>query len=168
MTFERQHPYVGVLKLEGNLLMNVHSGLTNFSLRRDRLGPSASFTTTALGMALIQLLMEEPVVCALLGAIDAAPSKSPLPALDRYLLARIGADVAQDDPKRFIGRLVRQIVEHLGGTHVRDGADIQVASIFTTGSIYSLPTTQRFKGDAAARRQWAIAQIQERGLNPHY
>ena len=148
--------------------MNVHPALANFALNRSRLGPSAAFALTALGMALLHLLVREPVVCALLGALEAAPSKSPLPALDRYLLAHIGPDATQDDAKRFVGRVVRQVIEHLGGAHVRDGAEIQVASIFTTGSIYSLPTVTRFKGDAAARRQWAIRQVQERGLSPSY
>jgi hypothetical protein len=43
------------------------------------------------------------------------------PALDRYLLPVIGLAELDDNVKQLSGRVLRQVVEHLGGQHERKG-----------------------------------------------
>ncbi|MBK1659856.1 hypothetical protein [Paracraurococcus ruber] len=136
-----------------------HPSLSTFKLNHDRLGPSTALARSARGQQIIDTLLSRDAVTALVGAIDAAPSRPPQPALDRHLLAAIGLDALDDEVKILIGRIIRQIVEHLGGHHVRKGVPITVASIFANGSIYELPGTTRGKVAPADRRAWAEQQV---------
>jgi len=147
--------------------MSIHPDLSNFTIDFDRLGPSAPLARTALGQRVIECITNANAVVAVIGAIDAASTRPPLPALDRYLLNDIGVEAARDDVKILTGRIVRQIVEHLGGEHVRTGVEITEASIFTTGSIYRLPTTIRGRMNAADRRAWAERQVARFGGDSH-
>lgn len=45
--------------------------------------------------------------------------------------------------KKYAGRLVRYIVEHLGGGWVRRGVKITVASRYSSGSIYTFSSTSQ-------------------------
>ena len=135
--------------------MQRHPWLAKFALNYLLLGPLAAFARSALGQQVIEVILSRDAVTALVGAIDAAPARPPQPALDRYLLPVIGLAALDDNVKMLSGRVIRQLVEFLGGQHQRKGVPITVASVFANGSIYTLPTTKRGKFDAANRRAWA-------------
>ncbi|HEY1605228.1 MAG TPA: hypothetical protein VGF77_06485 [Allosphingosinicella sp.] len=99
-----------------------------------------SFTALAgspKGRTIIEVLTSVAGVNLLLGSILAAPSRPPVVAVERVLTFRLPENAFDDDTKRFIGRLIRKIVEHLGGRWVRKGVKITVPSTFSKGSIYS-------------------------------
>jgi hypothetical protein len=99
-----------------------------------------SFKTLAespKGRTIIDVLTSVAGVNLLLGSILAAPSRPPVVAVERVLTHHLSEDAFDDDTKRFIGRLIRKIVEHLGGRWVRKGVKITVPSTFSKGSIYS-------------------------------
>lgn len=73
----------------------------------------------------------------LIGAIIAAPSKTPVAALENLLGEHIGDEAFEDNAKKLTGRLVRQAIEHVGGSWVRSGAKAPAASRYNRGSIYS-------------------------------
>ena len=136
-----------------------HPSFTKFSLNYGVLRASASLARSALGQRILEVMLSRDAVNAVIGAIEAAPTRPPFPALDRFLLPAIGLRAADDDVKILVGRILRQMIEHLGGAHVRSGVPITEASVFANGSIYSLPTTRRGRMNAAARRAWAERRI---------
>ena len=82
------------------------------------------------------ILTSVEAVNRIIGSVSAAPTRPPVAAIEQ-LLADHGGDTAFDkEPKKMVGRLIRQIVEHLGGQFVRRGVPINVASRFKKGSIY--------------------------------
>ena len=113
-----------------------HSRLTNFSVDYKNLGPSVTLAKGAAGQSLIKTLLSHDAICALIAVIDAAPSRPPHPALERYLSAGVGPAYSDDAMKVLCGRVVRQIVEELGGVWVRSGVPVKVTSKFANGSIY--------------------------------
>ena len=137
--------------------MKRHPWLHNFNVNYGGLGPSQKFAREKLGQSVIDVVLSETGFTALIGAIDAAPKRPPHPAFDRYLLEAIGLPALEEQVRILCGRLVRQAIEHVGGHHVRTGVPVNVASIFANGSIYSLPTTNHGKFDAAARHAWAVS-----------
>lgn len=139
--------------------MHRHPKLAKFVLNYQQLGPSASFARSALGQQLIEVILSRDAATAIVGAIDAAPARPPQPALDRYLLPTIGLAALDDNVKILAGRVIRQVVEHLGGEHKKKGVPVTVASVFANGSIYTLPNTKRGKLGSADRRAWAEQQI---------
>ncbi|MGI3902355.1 MAG: hypothetical protein ACRYGP_02730 [Janthinobacterium lividum] len=139
--------------------MPTHHLLPDFVLDTTKLGPSGGYARTAAGQGIFDVLTSTEPFAALIGAIDAASSRPPQPALDRYLLPAIGIEAASDPAKIFIGRVVRQLVEHIGGHWVRSGVAVTEPSIFANGSIYSLPGRDRGKLSAPERRLWAEEQI---------
>lgn len=106
-----------------------------------------------------EVILSRDALAAVIGAIDAAPARPPQPALDRYLLPTIGLAALDDKVKQLSGRILRQVVEHLGGQHERKGVPVNVASAYANRSIYTLPTTKRGKLSAADRRAWAEQQV---------
>jgi hypothetical protein len=139
--------------------MQRHPWLTNFVLNERQLGPAAAFARSALGQKVTEVVLSRDALTAVIGAIDAAPARPPQPALDRYLLPVIGLAALDDNVKQLSGRILRQVVEHLGGRHERKGVPVNVASAYANGSIYTLPTTKRGKLSAADRRAWAEQQV---------
>lgn len=77
-------------------------------------------------------------VTALIGAITSAPSRPPVVALELLIFRLVGEDGFTDEMKKMTGRLVRFVVEHLGGRWVRRGVKTTVSSRYSSGSIYSL------------------------------
>ena len=139
--------------------MQRHPRFKSFVLDNKQLGPSAPFAQTSIGKLVIEVLLSTDAVNALLGAIDAAPARPPHPALDRHLLPVLGPAALDDSVKILCGRVVRQVVEHLGGRHVRKGVPITVASVFANGSVYVLPSTRRGKFGPAERLAWVEEQL---------
>lgn len=101
---------------------------------------------TPTGRAIEATLVSRYSAAALRGAISAAPTKPPMPAIEHILSVDVGEVAFVDDSKKLIGRLIRQIVEHLGGEHTGRGTPLAVASKFSKGSTYTLPPfTRRLK-----------------------
>lgn len=149
-----------------NTPLDLHPDLTDFQLDHGRLaGRSGPLARSAEGERLIEVLTSRDAVCAVVGAIDAYPNASPLPALHRYLLGHLGIVAADDEMKILAGRVLRQVIEHLGGTHVRS-EEIEVGGIFTSGAVYELPTTQRGQMDGKTRRDLAGQQLARNPSSP--
>lgn len=145
----------------------MHPLLTDFALDYDRLGPSEPFARTAMGQAIIDTLTSHDPVCALLAVIDAAPSRPPQPALDRYLIPVLGARAADDACKILEGRIIRQIAEHLGARFIRSDVTIIVPSACTSGSIYQWPGRQLGRMNATGRREWTELMANKIGSDQH-
>ncbi|MCC5610774.1 hypothetical protein LC612_29515 [Nostoc sp. CHAB 5834] len=76
-------------------------------------------------------------VAVLMGAVIAAPSRPPVIATEPYISMLTGEAAFTDEMKKYTGRIVRQIVEHLGGKWVRRGVKVTVSSRYGSGSIYT-------------------------------
>jgi hypothetical protein len=100
-------------------------------------GSFAGLAATAAGQAIESILVSRAAVASLVGAISAAPSRPPQPAVEQFLADDVGNEAFEKEAKKMIGRMIRQIVEHLGGRWVRRGVPITVKSRFTKGSIYA-------------------------------
>jgi hypothetical protein len=146
--------------------LDPHPELANFQLDESKLaGRSGPLARSVEGQRLLEILKSRDAVCAVIGAIDADPDASPLPALHRYLVWHLGMIAADDEMKILAGRILRQIVEHLGGTH-HPPKVIAVGGIFTSGSVYDLPTTQRGPMDGDVRRRAAERQLAQEPNSP--
>ena len=139
--------------------MTRHAQFIDFDIDYKRLATSANFAKTALGQRVIECILQNDSIVALRAVIEAAPSRPPYPAIERFLLAALGNAAIGDDVKVLAGRVIRQCVERLGGAWVRDGVVINVPSAQGEGSIYEFPGRPRGKLDAVARRSWAEGQI---------
>lgn len=141
---------------------DIHPLLKDFVLDEQRLGPSLGLSRRALGQNLLACVMGREAFSGLIGAIEAAPTRPPQPALDRYLLEEIGIDTAEDASKILVGRYVRQLVEHAGFAFVRSNVEVTEPSIFANGAIYRRRgAVGRAKMTAAERRAWAERRIAE-------
>lgn len=98
---------------------------------------------SAEGTKLVSLVRSRAGVLLILGAVTAAPTRPPVVALEHLLATELGAVAFEDDMKRFTGRLVRQIIEHLGGRWVRSGVKVTVRSRYSKGSIYEFSNRAR-------------------------
>jgi hypothetical protein len=76
-------------------------------------------------------------VGVLMGAVIAAPSRPPVIATEPFIAKLVGDAAFTDDMKKYTGRVVRQIIEHLGGAFVRRGVKVTVESRYGSGSIYT-------------------------------
>lgn len=77
-------------------------------------------------------------VAATIGSVTAAPKVPPVLALEPYLAGRIEGEVFSDKMKQYLGRLMRFVIEDLGGKHERYGARVNRNSAFKSGSTYTL------------------------------
>lgn len=100
-------------------------------------GSFTGLAATPAGQAIESILVSRAAVAALVGAISAAPSRPPQPAVEQFLADQVGNAAFEKEAKKMIGRMIRQIVEHLGGRWVRRGVPVTVASRFSKGSIYA-------------------------------
>ena len=89
------------------------------------------------GHAIFLLSTSQFGVPLLIGAVVSAPSRPPVIALEPFVLRLVGPDGFQDEVKQYTGRVVRWIIEQLGGRWVRRGVKITVVSLSHTGSIYT-------------------------------
>jgi hypothetical protein len=83
------------------------------------------------------VLTSVEAVNRIIGSVSAAPSRPPVAAIEQLLVDHGGETAFDKEPKKMIGRLIRQIIEHLGGSFVRRGVPLNVASRFKKGSIYT-------------------------------
>jgi hypothetical protein len=116
---------------------DIHPLLHDFRLNEGRLGPSAGFAETPTGCRILSIMMTTPAFSALLGALEAAPSRPPQPALDRYILPAIGMEALTRDSRILVGRYIRQLAEHVGFKWLRSDVTLTVPASATTGAIYT-------------------------------
>ena len=75
-------------------------------------------------------------VALLIGAICAAPSRPAVTATEWLLARQCNGEAFEDEHKKMTGRMIRQIVEHIGGAYVRRGIKINIPSQYGSGAIY--------------------------------
>lgn len=89
------------------------------------------------GQAIFTFLTSRLGVAVLVGAVVAAPSRPPVIATEPFIAKIVGEVAFTDDMKKYTGRVVRFIIEHLGGSFVRRGVKVTVDSRYGSGSIYT-------------------------------
>mgnify|MGYP000966819867 CR=1 FL=1 len=89
------------------------------------------------GQLIYRFLTSRLGVGVLMGAVIAAPSRPPVIATEPFIAKLVGDAAFTDDMKKYTGRVVRQIIEHLGGAFVRRGVKVTVHSRYGSGSIYT-------------------------------
>ena len=89
------------------------------------------------GQVIYRFLTSRLGVGVLMGAVIAAPSRPPVIATEPFIAKLVGDAAFTDDMKKYTGRVVRQIIEHLGGAFVRRGVKVTVVSRYGSGSIYT-------------------------------
>lgn len=82
------------------------------------------------------VLTSVEAVNRIIGSVSAAPTRPPVTAIEQLLVDHGGETAFDKEQKKMVGRLIRQIIEHLGGQFVRRGVPLNVASRFKKGSIY--------------------------------
>lgn len=121
-------------------MLNYHSSLIRdpaFALFVPNLGQYANVHTPGDRDKLLAALTSVQGVNRLIGAILSAPSRPPVVAVESLVFETLGVIAFSLESKKMIGRVVRQIVEHLGGHWVRRGAKANGLSRFNRGSIYT-------------------------------
>lgn len=92
---------------------------------------------SATGQTIHGFLTSRLGVAVLMGSVIAAPSRPPVIATEPFLAKLAGEAAFTDEMKKYTGRVVRQIIEHLGGAFVRRGVKVTVESRYGSGSIYT-------------------------------
>lgn len=100
-------------------------------------GSHTTAHNTPVGQGIFELLTSRLGVAVLMGAVIAAPSRPPVIATEPFVLRQVGAAGFTDEMKKYTGRLVRYVIEHLGGRWVRRGVKVTVTSAYGSGSIYT-------------------------------
>lgn len=109
---------------------------TNLADLKPNFGSFAKLGSEEFRQSVWATLVSVPAVNRIIGSVSAAPSRPPVKAVECLLLEYIGEPAFDDEAKKMIGRLMRQIIEHLGGSFVRRGVPLNVDSRFKKGSIY--------------------------------
>ena len=104
----------------------------NFSV-----GSHGAAHDSAIGQEIFRLLTSRFGVAVLMGAVVAAPSRPPLIATEPWVHRFVGDEGFTDEMKKYTGRLVRIIIEYLGGRWVRRAVKVTVDSRYGSGSIYT-------------------------------
>lgn len=89
------------------------------------------------GTLIRDFLTSRTGVAILVGAIIAAPSRPPIVAAEPFIAMLAGDGAFTDEMKKYTGKLLREIIEDLGGRWVRRGVKVTVPSRYGTGSIYT-------------------------------
>lgn len=108
-------------------------------------GSHSSAYETETGAAIYSLLTSRIGLAMLIGAVASAPSRPPVVGIEPLLASEVGEAAFTDEMKRLTGRIVRYIVEHIGGKYEGRGIKVTKAlnSHYSSGSTYSLPVTVR-------------------------
>jgi len=100
-------------------------------------GSHANAYASETGQEIYRFLTSRFGVAVLIGAIVSAPSRPPVIATEPWVHRLVGDAGFSDEMKKYTGRLVRVIVEHIGGRWVRKGTKVTVESRYSSGSIYT-------------------------------
>ena len=90
------------------------------------------------GKQIVEVLTSRIGVLMLLGSLASAPSRPPIGAIEPLIILNVAGDAFTDRMKQFTGRMLRQVVEHLGGSYVRKGVPVTIASNYSRSAIYRL------------------------------
>jgi hypothetical protein len=101
------------------------------------LGSHTPASETKTGKAIHDFLTSRLGMGVLMGAVIAAPSRPPIVATEPFIAKLVGEAAFTDQMKKLTGRIVRQIIERLGGEWVRRGVKVTVDSRYGSGSIYT-------------------------------
>ena len=88
------------------------------------------------GQELLRRLSSRAGVAMLVGSVRAAPSRPAVVATET-LVEPLGTEAFTDDMKKYAGRVVRFVIEQVGGHWVRRGVKVIVRSNYGSGSIYT-------------------------------
>ena len=94
------------------------------------------------GKKVLEVLTSRIGVLMLLGSLASAPSRPPIGAIEPLIVLNVEGDAFHDRMKQFTGRMLRQVVEHLGGSFVRKGVPLTIASNYRRSAIYKLDLTK--------------------------
>ncbi len=107
-------------------------------------GSHASAYESETGQAIFKLLTSRVGVAMLIGAVCSAKSRPPVVGLEPLLVSEIGEAAFNDSMKRLTGRIVRYVVEHLGGRYGSRGVKVteDLNSHYKSGSTYSFESIE--------------------------
>lgn len=115
------------------------------------------------GQAIHDFLISRLGVAVLIGAVLAAPTRPPIVAAEPFLAKLVGDAAFTVEMKKYAGRVVRQIIEHLGGSFVRRAVKITLPSHYGSGSIYTFD--DKFVIDDSVEAHAALAaNVEHRNL----
>jgi hypothetical protein len=116
-----------------------HPLLRDLVLDYNVLGPAAAYARTAPGQSIINCVLGRDPFCAIIAVLDTCPTKAAVRAVERYLVGAVGrAEASTRQGKQLAGRVIKIAVQHVGGRHVRVGAEVGRGSIYSVGSTYEL------------------------------
>ncbi|WP_240956924.1 hypothetical protein [Pseudopontixanthobacter vadosimaris] len=118
--------------------------LSNFDSQFDAGAHSRAFESE-VGQQIYDLLTSRIGVAMLVGAVCSASSRPPVAGIEPLLSSQIGDAAFEDAMKRLTGRIVRYIIEHVGGRYETRGVKVTktLNSHYASGSTYSFPTNIR-------------------------
>jgi hypothetical protein len=133
--------------------MLTHFSVDSVALQRDpnlsdmhfEAGSHTPAFQSETGQRIYDLLTSRIGVAMLIGAVCSASSRPPVVGTEPLLASQIGEPAFEDAMKRLTGRIVRYIVEHLGGKYETRGVKVTqaLASHYSSGSTYSFPNEVR-------------------------
>jgi hypothetical protein len=108
-------------------------------------GSHSTAFQTEVGQRIFDLLTSRLGVAMLIGAVCSAQSRPPVVGIEPLLASQIGEAAFTDPMKRLTGRIVRYIVEHVGGSYGSRGVKVteELGSHYKSGSTYSFPASIR-------------------------
>lgn len=108
-------------------------------------GSHSTAFASQTGAKIYDLLSSRIGVAMLIGAVSSAPSRPPVVGIEPLLASQIGQDAFSDEMKRLTGRIVRYVIEHIGGTYSGRGIKVTKAlgSNYSSGSTYTFPASIR-------------------------
>lgn len=100
------------------------------------LGPQAKLRHTPLGQEIEHLYTSYAGITAILASIRIASQRQPVVAVEPFLLELAGEGAFTDEFKQYAGRIMRAVVERLGGRLV-GSRRVVGRSRYASGSIYT-------------------------------
>jgi hypothetical protein len=92
-----------------------------------------------VGQAIFALLTSRLGVAMLIGAVCSARSRPPVVGIEPLLASQLGDAAFTDPMKRLTGRIVRYVIEHVGGEYETRGVRVteELGSHYKSGSTYT-------------------------------
>ena len=102
-------------------------------------GSHSTAFESEVGQRIFELLTSRLGVAMLIGAVCSAQSRPPVVGIEPLLASEIGDAAFEDPMKRLTGRIVRYIVEYIGGKYGSRGVKVteDLGSHYKSGSTYS-------------------------------
>ena len=109
-------------------------------------GSHSSAYESEVGQRVFNLLTSRLGLAMLIGAVCSAQSRPPVVGIEPLLASQIGDAAFEDPMKRLTGRIVRYIIEHIGGNYGSRGVKVtkELESHYKSGSTYYFETQIRY------------------------